>query len=89
MPLDLARILRVDKVATAKVGTFSYTVTAETVEDRPRTIQVQTPSDWKASVCEASIEAKCDVWIGSKDSRYGLDIVTVEIDDTKWKADES
>lgn len=86
MPLDLVVIARVDKVPTARAGTFSYTITGETVEERPRPYQVQTVSDWKAALCDATIGTKQGVWIGSKDSRYGLDLVTVKVDDTKWTA---
>lgn len=89
MPLDLVTVERVDKVPTAKAGCFSYTVTVNTIEDRPRHLCVQTASDWKASFCEECIEPKRELWIGSRETRYGLDIVTVALDTTKWNPDES
>lgn len=82
MPLDKILVERVDACQTAKPGLFSYLVTGETVDERPRHYQVQTLSAWKASVCEASIAAKRAVWIGSRDTRYGLDLVTVNLDES-------
>lgn len=89
MPLDLVTVERVDKMATAKAGCFSYTVTVNTIEERPRHLCVQTASDWKASLCEECIESKRGLWIGSRETRYGLDIVTVALDHAKWTDDES
>ena len=76
MPLDLVTIERIDAVPTAKAGLLSYTITGVT-SDR-RTVQVQTVSAWRAAICERAKDSGAAIWIGSKDSRYGRDLVTVE-----------
>ncbi len=86
MPLDLVRVERVDPWQTADPGVMGYTVTGATIEDQPRTVQFQTINDWKASICSVSAERGKLLWIGWKDSRFGVkDIVSVELDTSKFE----
>jgi hypothetical protein len=78
MPIDLVTIQRVDSVQTAKAGTMNYTITATTIEDRPRTVQYQTVNDWRASVCHQAIAPKRELWINWRSSNFkSKDIVGV------------
>ncbi len=85
MGRDLVRVERVDPCRTVNPSVMSYTVTGETIEDTPRTVQFQTANDWKAAVCSQAGKLKQLVWIGWRDTSFGHDIVTVEIDTTKWQ----
>ncbi len=85
MGRELLRVERVDQWPTAKAGVTGYTVTGETIEAEPRTVQFQTANDWKAAVCSQAGHLKKLVWIGWRDTRFGHDIVTVEIDTTKFE----
>jgi len=85
MGLDLVRVERVDPWQTPS-GVMAYTVTGVTVEDQPRTVQFQTINDWKAALCSQTAQRGKLLWIGSKDSRFGVkDIVSVEIDTSKFE----
>ncbi len=86
MPIDLCRIQRVDQTATAKANTFSYVITATTIEEWPRTTQYQTVNDWKAALCQQSIQPKRELWITWRSSDFkSKDIEKVEPDTSAWR----
>lgn len=87
MPLDFVTIERVDPCKTANPSVTSYTITAKTVDEQPRTVQFGTISNWQAALCERAKATGQYVWIGSKDTRYGQDIVTITLDDSKFNYD--
>lgn len=86
MGRELVKVERVDPWQTQTPGVMGYTVTGVTIEESPRTVQFQTISDWKAAICSRAIQLEQWVWIGWRDSRFGVkDIVTVELDSTKFQ----
>jgi hypothetical protein len=88
MPLDLVKVERVDPCRTSNPRVTSYLVTGDTIEDQPRRLQVQTINDLRASLCARAKQTERLIWIGWKDSKYGRDIVTVRLDDSKFSYDE-
>ncbi len=85
MGRELIKIERVDSWPTSEPGITGYTVTGETVEIEPRTLQFQTVNHWKASLCSQGKKTARLVWIGWRDTRYGHDIVTAELDTSRWE----
>jgi hypothetical protein len=85
VPLDLVAVERVDPCMTANPQVTSFTVTGLTVEDQPRTVQFHTICQRRAALCERSTKIGQHVWIYSKQSRYGWDIVKVEPDASKFQ----
>jgi hypothetical protein len=86
MPIDLVVIDRVDACATAKPGCHSYTVTATTIEDRPRTVQYQTVNAWYASFCKQSIATKRELWITWNGNSFkSKELTKAEPDTSAWR----
>lgn len=84
MPLDLVYVEHVGSVGTVNPAVTQHLVTGTTVEDHPRRLQMMTVNNLKAAACLRARAIGRHVWIGWKDSRYGPEIVTVQIDDTKF-----
>ena len=86
MGRELVRIERVDSWQTANPSVTGHTITGETVEETPRSVQFQTFNDWKASLCAGAAQKHQLIWIGWRDTaKWGKDIVTAEIDTSKWQ----
>ncbi len=86
MGRELVRVERVDPCPTVNPNVTTWTVTGETIEQYPRTVQFQTINDLKASICSRGKQLERLVWVGWRDSRFGVkDIVTAELDDSKWQ----
>lgn len=86
MAIDLVTIQRVDSVPTAKAGTNSYTITATTIEERPRTVQYQTVNEWNASLCHEAIKTKRELWMTWHATNFkSKDLTKVEHDTSAWR----
>lgn len=85
MSLDLVKIERVDPIDTAKPGVTSYTITAITVEEYPRTVQYQTISEKAAAMCYEAQKTRQGVWVTWRDGSYRCkDVTRTELDQTIW-----
>jgi hypothetical protein len=83
------RVERVDPCPTVKPNVTSYLVTAVTIEEQPRTVQFQTIKALDASFCKETGKRGSYIWVWSKQSRYGWDIVKVAPDTSKFQHDEA
>ncbi len=89
MPLDLVAVERVDPCLTANPQVTSFTVTGTTVEEQPRSVQFHTICQRRAALCDRAHTIGQHVWIYSKQSRYGYDIVKVETDASRFQSEAS
>lgn len=89
MGRELVRVERVDPWQTANPSVKGYTVTGATIEETPRTVQFHTINDLKASLCAVAAQKDRLIWIGWRDSRFGVkDIVTAELDDSRFQHED-
>lgn len=86
MPLDTVRILRVHRSATVKQDVYRYDIDAETLTDPPWLKQFQTVNAWRASVCEQARIQNRPITIGSRQTKYGWEVITAELADTPQEA---
>jgi len=83
---ELIKVERVDPCKTVNPSVTSWTVTGETVELHPRTMQFHTINDWMASIFAQGKQMERLVWVNWRSSRFGVkDIVMAELDRSKWE----
>lgn len=77
MPTDRVRVTKVLPMSTRRAGCTQYIIDVETELGWLR--QYETVSDFKASLCERAKARNCWIDLVWKDSRYGREIVSVEL----------
>lgn len=77
MPIDRVKVTKVLPLTTRKAGCTQYIVDVESELGYLR--QYETVSDLKASLCERAKATNCWVDLVWKDSKYGREIVSVEL----------
>ncbi len=85
MGRELLRVERVDPCKTVNPSVTSWTITGETVELHPRTMQFHTIDPYLASMCSRGKQMERLVWVNWRSSRFGTkDIVMAELDNSRW-----
>lgn len=79
MPLCLISVDRVDETATVKPHCTRFIVSGTTIALPSEAVQYETVDRWRASVCERARETGQLVKVTWRDSRFGRELVDVEI----------
>jgi hypothetical protein len=79
MPTDIVTVHRVFSMPTRRPGWTQFLITGHTVAYPSTTEQYSTVNPFQASLCERAKETQLPVQVTWKDSRWGRDMVAVEI----------
>ena len=81
MPTEAYYVTNVCRVPTRQPGLMQYQIYLQAIApDVPDTI-VTTVNNWRAALCQRALETHARVVIGSRETKYGYEAITVVLDE--------